>query len=438
MKQQSNLPGRAVYLIDGARTPFLKARNRPGPFSATDLAVQCGRPLLLRQAFDPEVLDEVIIGCVSSGPDEANIARVISLRLGCATGTPAWTVQRNCASGMQALDSAGQSIASGRSDLILAGGTEAMSHHPVLLNLSMLAWLGGWRQARTLSARARQLARLRPHHFQLVIALLRGLTDLIVGLSMGQTAEQLAWEFGIEREEMDAYAAGSHRRLSRAREAGWLDEIEPIIADDGTVYRHDDGLREDTDRERLGQLRAVFDRPAGKVTAGNSAQITDGAALLILASDAAVQRYGLTPRAKLIDSQWAGLNPEQMGLGPVHAMSALLQRQNLTSRDIDAWEINEAFAGQVLACLKAWRSEEYCQQNLGMGAFSPIDEERLNLDGGALSIGHPVGASGARIVLHLLHVLERTNASRGMASLCVGGGQGGAMLLERPNEVAHE
>jgi len=339
------------------------------------------------------------------------------LRIGCGNKVPAWSVQRNCASGMQALDSAALSIASGRSNLILAGGTESMSHHPVILNEAMVAWLGGWNRARGAMERLHQIAHLRPHFFRPVVALLKGLTDPITGLSMGQTAEELASEFGISRGAMDAYACESHRRLAHARSQGWLAEIESIVAPDGRLYRHDDGLREDTSTEKLGRLKPVFDRGVGKVSAGNSAQITDGAAMLVLASENAVRRYGLRARGRLLDIQWSALDPARMGLGPVHAMARLLRRHDLATADIDYWEINEAFAAQVLACLEAWKSPDYCRAHLDMPAFDPIPLDRLNPDGGGISLGHPVGASGSRIVLHLLSVLERTRTQTGVASL---------------------
>jgi acetyl-CoA C-acetyltransferase len=422
---------RAVYVVDGSRTPFLKVQGKPGPFRASDLALAAGRPLLLRQTFAPEQLDEVILGCIGPDPDEANIARVVALRLGCGDKVPAWTVQRNCASGMQAVDSAALDIASGRAELVLAGGTESMSHHPVLLNEVMVAWLADWNSARGALAKGRQLAALRPRHFQLVIALLRGLTDPLVGLSMGQTAEKLAWRFGIEREAMDRFALRSHQRLADALDNGRLTEIEPLYASDGTLNEADNGLRRESSLEKLAKLKPVFDRPVGRVSAGNSAQITDGAALLLLASAAAVKRHDLPVLGRVVASQWSALDPSQMGLGPVHAMGQLLQRQKLQSEAIDYWEINEAFAAQVLACQKAWQDAAYMCDEVGLdGTPAPIAEERLNVDGGAISIGHPVGASGARLVLHLLKTLETNKAKRGIASLCIGGGQGGAMLLE--------
>jgi len=423
---------RAVYIVDGCRTPQLKARGKPGPFTAANLAVACGRTLLARQSFEPSDLDEVIVGCVMPGPDEANIARVIALRLGCGVRVPAWTVQRNCASGMQALDCACKDIHSGRAELVLAGGVEAMSHAPVLLNNAMVGWLGAWMGAKTAMQRIKILGQLRPGHLKPIIGLLRGLTDPVVGLSMGQTAENLAYRFGIRRSEMDAFATRSHQRLAAAQDAGYLHEVAPLYDTRGRFYEHDDGVRRESSIEQLGKLRPVFDKPFGNVTAGNSAQVTDGAAMLLLASETAVEKHQLKVLGEIKDVQWAGLEPAQMGLGPVHAITPLLKRNNLALADVDYWEINEAFAAQVLGCLRAWNDEAYCADELGLNApLGQLDESRLNVDGGGISLGHPVGASGARIVLHLLHVLARNEAQCGIASLCIGGGQGGAMLVER-------
>jgi acetyl-CoA C-acetyltransferase len=431
-ERQSGWGGRPVFVVDGSRTPYIKARGKPGPFSASDLAVAAGQPLLARQPFAPGDFDEVILGCVMPGEDEANIARVAALRLGCGERVPAWTVQRNCASGMQSIDSAAQNIASGRSGLVLAGGVEAMSRAPVLYNDTMVNWLAALAAARTPMAKLKILGSLRPGHFKPVIALLQGLTDPVVGLSMGQTAEILAHRFGITREMMDSFAMRSHQRLAGAHKDGYLDEIEPLYDNRGNVYDHDDGVRPDSSLEKLAKLRPVFDKPVGNVTAGNSAQITDGAAWLILASDEMVSRHKLPVLGRLLDSQWAGLDPAQMGLGPDYAMAPIMQRHGLDTPDIDFIEINEAFAAQVLACQAAWQDPEFCREQLGRETpFTPIDAERLNVDGGAIAVGHPVGSSGARIVLHMLKLLQRKNAQLGMASLCIGGGQGGAMLIER-------
>jgi acetyl-CoA C-acetyltransferase len=421
-----------VNIVDGSRTPFLKAGDKPGPFLASDLAVAAARPLLLRQPFEAPDLDEVILGCVMPTADEVNIARVVSLRLGCGKTVPAYTVQRNCASGMQAIDSAAKDIQLGRANLVLAGGTEAMSHAPVLFNDQMVAWLGRWMKARSFSQKLKALSQLRPAMLAPVIGLLRGLTDHTVGLSMGQTTEIIADRFNISRERMDSFAVRSHQRLMAGIEQGHFNgEIETLFDTSGGQYTEDSGLRRDSSIESLAKLRPVFDRPYGKVTAGNSAQITDGAAWVILASDQAVQEYKLPVLGRLVDVNWAGLNPAQMGLGPVHASTPVLQRNKLSLQDIDYWEINEAFAGQVLGCLAAWESDEYCRDELGLEkSLGSIDQARLNIDGGAVSQGHPVGASGARIVLHVLNVLKRKSLKRGIATLCIGGGQGGACLLE--------
>ena len=420
-----------VYIIDGARTPFLKARNAPGPFAAADLATAAGSALLARQRFAPEQLDEVILGCAAPSPDEVNIGRVAALRMGCGIGVQGWTVMRNCASGMQALDSAMANLQCGRSQLVLAGGVDALSRAPLLFSEPMVRGFAGWMAARSLGERLAVLRKFRLGHLAPVIGIMKGLTDPIVGQLMGQTAENLAWRFGITRDEMDAFAVDSHRRVAAAQDAGHLGEIVPLIDRDGSVYASDDGLRRDASLAGLAKLKPFFDKKYGRVTPGNSSQITDGAAWLVLASEAAVARHGLTPIGRIVDCQWAALEPELMGLGPVHAATPILQRHGLGLNDLDLWELNEAFAAQVIACLRAWQDDAYCRERLGLpGALGAIDPAKLNVDGGAVALGHPVGASGARIVLHLLHALRRTGGKRGIASICIGGGLGGAMLVE--------
>ena len=429
--RQQGKGARPVFVVDGSRTPFIKMRGVPGPFKAADLGIASARPLLLRQPFEPCAFDELIMGCISPAPDEVNIARLLALRLGLGQQMPAWTVQRNCASGMQAVDSAWRNIRHGYADLVLAGGVESMSHAPVLWSEKMVHWLGRLQGARTISQRLKAISTFRPGFMVPVIGLLKGLTDPTVELSMGQTAENLATRFGIDRLQMDTYAAASHKRLAQAQSEGYLDEIEVIYDSHGKFYDQDDGVRPESSVESLARLKPVFDRKFGNITAGNSAQITDGAAWLILASEDAVKQYKLDVMGQIIDTQWAALDPAEMGLGPVHATVPMLIRNGLTPGQIDYWELNEAFAAQVLACIAAWQQRDYCRQVLGLDdAFGAIAHERLNIDGGGIGLGHPVGASGARIVLHLLKVLKRTNAKRGVATICIGGGQGGAMLLE--------
>lgn len=420
-----------VYLIDGTRTPLLKATER-GPFSASDLAVQAGRVLLSRYSFDPTEIGETVFGCMMPSEDEANIGRLIGLRLGCGKETPGWTVQRNCASGMQAIDSAMKDIQLGRHDLVLAGGTETMSRAPVIYRPHVTDWFGRLAKSKSFGAKLATMARM-PLGGMLnpIIALLRGLTDPLVGVNMGQTAEILAYQFNISREEMDAFSLRSHQRLAKAFDAGYMKEVEAIYDANGKFYTEDTGMRRDTTLEKLAKLKPNFDKKFGRVTPGNSSQVTDGAAVVLLASEEGVKKYNLPVLAKIVDVNWGALSPEVMGLGPVMATTPMLIRNQLTLNDIDYWELNEAFAAQVIGCLRAWESKEFCAENLGLDkAFGSIDQEKLNVDGGAIACGHPIGCTGTRIVLHLAHVLKRNNAKYGVATLCIGGGQGGAVLLE--------
>ena len=306
---------RPVFIVDGSRTPFLKARSGPGPFTPVDLAVQCGRPLLARQPFSPDDFDRVILGCVNVIADEMNPARVAALRLGMGEDMVAFTVQINCGSGMQSIDTAYRYIREGNSEMILAGGTEALSHAPLVWPNSGVRWFAGLATARGMAAKLAAAFKLRPRDLKPIIGLERGLTDPITDLNMGQTAEVVGHLFGITRAQSDAYAAESHRRLAHAQAEGFLKgEVETAFSRDGKFFDHDDGVRPDSTAETLAKLRPVFERPWGQVTAGNSSQITDGASWVILASDAAVAKHRLTPKAVIVDSHWAALDPSIMGL----------------------------------------------------------------------------------------------------------------------------
>ena len=320
-REQTASAGQSVYIIDGARTPFLKARGRPGPFTPVDLAVQCGRPLLLRQPFAPQAFDQVILGCVNVISEEMNPARVAALRLGLGEDMPAFTVQINCGSGMQSIDTAARYIREGSADLILAGGTEALSHSPLLLRQDAVEWLSDLQQARSPAAKLQAASQFQPGMLKPVIGMERGLTDPIAELNMGQTAEVVAHLFGITRQQADEYALQSHQRLAHAQAEGWLEnEVVPAISRDGDLYRADDGVRPGNSLGALAKLDPVFEPPHGQVTAGNSSQITDGASWIILASEQAVKDHGLKPIAKIVDSQWSALDPKIMGLGPVLAV----------------------------------------------------------------------------------------------------------------------
>lgn len=421
----------AVYIVDGKRSPFLKAKGLPGPFSASSLAVNVVKTLLAQQPFAPSAIQQVVVGCMGPSEEEANIARIIGLRVGCGDSVPAWTVQRNCASGLQSIDSAAQSIARGQYDLVLAGGTEAMSRSPLLWNQSMVMWLSRLQKEKNIVGKLKVIAEIRPQFLVPVIALLKGLTDSVVNMNMGQTAEELAYMFKISRLQMDEFSAQSHQRALQAQSQGELEEITPLYANDGTVYEQDDGVRSDSTVERLAKLKPVFDK-FGNITAGNSSQISDGAAFVILASEKAVKQYQLPVLAKIVDVQWAALDPRVMGLGPVYAMTPILQRQKLALNDISHIEINEAFAAQVLACKAAWNDLNFCQKHLGLDkVVGDIDMARLNPQGGAIATGHPVGASGTRLTLHCANMIKKYQHRYSLASLCIGGGQGGAILLER-------
>jgi acetyl-CoA C-acetyltransferase len=418
--------------VDGARTPFLRARNKPGPFTPVELAVQCGRPLLMRLPFSPDEFDTVILGCVNVIADEMNPARVAALRLGMGAAMTAFTVQINCGSGMQSIDTAFRMIETGKAELILAGGAEALSHAPLVLRQQAVEWFGNFATAKTPWEKTTALAGFRPGMAKPVVGLERGLTDPMTELNMGQTAEVIGHLFGITREAADAYALESHQRLAHAQNNGLLDgEVIPAICRGGMLYDHDDGVRPDTSMDKLAKLDPVFEKPYGNVTAGNSSQVTDGACWVVLASEEAMRKHKFAPLGRIIDSEWSALDPSIMGLAPTLCSTEIMKRRNLSREDIDLWELNEAFAAQVLACLAAWEDEEYCRDVLGLdGAFGRIERDRLNVDGGAISLGHPVGTSGNRLVLHLVNAMRRLGLRRGIATECIGGGQGGAMLLE--------
>jgi acetyl-CoA C-acetyltransferase len=394
--------------------------------------VQCGRPLLLRQPFPADAFDQVILGCVNVIADEMNPARVAALRLGMGEAMTAFTVQINCGSGMQSIDTAYRYIQQGVSNLVLAGGAESLSHSPLVYRRSAVDWYAALNGARNIGARLKAIAAFRPSMFKPIIGLERGLTDPVVELNMGQTAEVLAHVFNVSRRDADQYAVESQLKLARAQAGGaFAGELEPAFGRNGKVYDLDDGVRPDSSVESLAKLKPAFERPWGKVTPGNSSQISDGASWVILASEQAVKQHGLTPRAVIVDSEWSALDPSIMGLGPVLCSTALLRRHGMSLADVDLWELNEAFAAQVLACLAAWADDVFSRDVLHLpGAAGAIDRGKLNVDGGAIGLGHPVGASGNRIVLHLVNAMKRLGLKRGIATECIGGGQGGAMLIE--------
>jgi acetyl-CoA acetyltransferase family protein len=410
-----------VLVIAGVRTPFAKAGTSLAGVGAADLARAAMLGLMVRTAFDPRRIDEVIIGCVAQPVDSMNLARVAALRSGIPQHVPAVTVQRNCASGFEAITQAWLRIQSGEGELYLVGGVESMSSIPLLFRKQATKKFASLVTGKSLLSKVRALATLRPQDFVPTPALRLGLSDPVSGLNMGETAEILAREFEITRAAQDAFALRSHKRATEA-ELKLAEEITPVYdTARGVAVWRDNGVRQNQTLEALAKLRPVFEKETGTVTAGNSSQITDGAVALLIGTESVASSFGLAPLGTIRGFAYAGCDPRRMGLGPVYAIERLLERLHLTIDDADLVEINEAFAAQVLAVLQQLRAK-------GIGGIS---DDRLNVNGGAIAFGHPVGASGSRLVLTALKELQRRNAQHALVSLCVGGGQGGALWLER-------
>ena len=422
-----------LYIVDGVRTPFARMGTTLAGCDAAELGRTAAAAVLAQTGLDPALIDEVVFGCVGNPIDAANVSRVIALRAGVPESVPAITVSRNCASGFEAITQASDKAAAGRGDIFLVGGAESMSNYPLVYNASAVKKYAALGKAKTLGQKFAALAAFRPGDFSPRIALLLGLTDPVCGLGMGQTAELLARDWQLTRDLQDQFAVQSHQRAEAAREK-FKEEITPVYprgGRDAKAVDADNGVRDGQTMEALGKLKAVFDKRGGTVTAGNASQITDGAAALIVMTEAGLKRTGLTPIGQLVGFTYAGCEPARMGLGPVYAIAKAEKLTGLKIADADLIEINEAFAAQVLACRAASASVEFGRKHLGRDtALGEIPREKLNVNGGAIALGHPVGASGARLVLTALRELHRRGGKRAVVSLCVGGGQGGALWLE--------
>ena len=421
-----------LVIVDGVRTPFCKAGTELASCGADELGRIAVNALLTRTGVDPEQVDEVIFGCVAQPVEAANVARVIALRAGIPESVPAVTVQRNCASGCEALTLAQEKLRAGRGSIFIVGGAESMSNIPLLFRQSAAEKFNRLGRARSIGQRLRALAAFRPADFQPRIGLLLGLSDPVCGLNMGETAEVLARDFGITREEQDEAALRSHR-LALAARAKLADEICPVFPESqSTALCQDNGPRENQSHEALARLKPVFDRRTGTVTAGNASQVTDGAVALLVMSEARAEKLGLNPLGRLAGYAYAGCAPSRMGLGPVFAMARAEEQTGLSLTHAELIELNEAFAAQTLAVLKAARCHKFARQHLRReSALGEIAPEQLNVNGGAIALGHPVGATGARLILTSLKELHRRKARRALVTLCVGGGQAAALWLER-------
>lgn len=396
---------REAWIISGVRTPIGRHGGALASVRPDDLAAIAIEALLERTGIDPETIDDVLFGCINqAGEDNRNVARMALLRAGLPVTVPGQTVNRLCGSGMQAMLSAFHAITSGEGDVFIAGGVESMSRSPYVMlkpsvgyqrgHPSMADTVLGWRFPNPAFA-----------------------PEWTIG--MGETAEIIAEEFDVSREAQDAFAAESQRRAGKAIEAGrFADEIVPVSVPqrkgDALVVDSDEHPRPATTVESLQRLRPVF-KTDGTVTAGNSSGINDGAAALLVVSAERGKELGLEPMARVVAGAVAGVEPHRMGIGPVPATGKALARAGWTVADLDLVEINEAFAAQAIPCMK----------ELG------LDPEAVNVNGGAIALGHPVGCSGARIVVTLVHEMQKRGSSRGLASMCIGVGQGIASLLER-------
>ena len=407
-----------VFLAAAVRTPIGRFGGSLKDWTAADLGAAVAKESLRRANVKPDQLDDSIWGCARQAGGGPNVARQVTIRAGAPDRVPAFTVNQACGSGLRAIILAAEKIMLGRANIVLAGGTESMSRVPFF------------------AEGARWGARMG--HVDLVDGMYRdGFNDPISGLVMGETAEKLASQYEISRDEQDDYALRSQHRAAAAFAAGkFTDEILPLslwervgvrgeaslavnphpnpLPTGEGIFSTDEHVRGDTKIENLSKLAPVFSK-LGTVTAGNSSGITDGAAAVMVMSESALQASGAEPLARMVDYEIVGVAPEIMGIGPVPATRALLERQKLSLDDVDLIELNEAFAAQVLACDRELQ----------------FDHERLNVNGGSIALGHPIGCTGVRITTTLLHEMKRRKAKRGIATLCISGGMGITLLVER-------
>jgi len=390
---------KSVYLAAAVRTPIGRFGGSLASLTAADLGVSVARECLRRAGLTPDKIKESIWGCARQAGGGPNVARQITYRAGIPETVPAFTVNQACGSGLKAIILAAQEIMLGRANVVLAGGTESMSRVPYFAE--------GARWG------------MRMGNMELVDGMYRdGFNDPLSGLVMGETAENLAGQYEISRQEQDEYALRSQLRAQRAIESGRFEaEIGPVetkVRKGAQSFAKDEHYRAGTTIQDLTKLPPVFSKE-GTVTAGNSSGITDGAAAILVLSEDGLKAANAQPQARIVDYEITGVAPEIMGIGPVPAVRALLNRQALQLKDIDLVELNEAFAAQVIAC----------DRDLG------FDPERLNVNGGAIALGHPIGCTGVRITTTLLHEMDKRKVKRGIATLCISGGMGIAMLVER-------
>jgi acetyl-CoA acyltransferase len=423
-----------LAIVEGIRTPFCKAGSDMATIAPDDLGAVIIKELLVKTDIDIGLIDELIIGNVGQPSNACNIARVVALKAGLPEDLIAYTVHRNCASGMQSITTGFEKLLAGSGNIVIAGGTESMSQYPLKFGSKMTKIFSDLMKAKTPTKKLSTLAQFRPAYLKPIISIVEGLTDPICGLNMGQTAEVLSREFSISRSEQDNYALNSHLKAASAQQSGFFeDEIHPILLPPhyNKVQKVDNSIRADQSIEKLSKLKPFFDRAAGTITVANACPITDGAGAVLIMLESKAKALGYQPLGYLKDYAYAGLGPDRMGLGPVYATSKLLDKSGMSMNDFDLVELNEAFAAQVIANEQAFASDLFSQTYLNKDkAIGAIDCDTLNVHGGAIALGHPVGATGTRLVITMLKALRARKQNCGLVSLCIGGGQGAALALE--------
>lgn len=424
-----------VAIVSGVRTPFAKSGTQLKECSAVYMGVAAAREAMALAGIGEDDLDEVVFGNAGTPADAANISRVIALRAGVPEKTPAYSVHRNCASAMEAVAQGCMKIGAGLASSMLVGGTESMSQMPLIFGDDMTELFTKLMAAKSSGDKLMLLGKFRPQMLKPVIAIMEGLTDPISGMNMGQTAEVLARDFHITREEQDKFALRSHQRAVEAGKAGrHAEEMVPLPIEPKfkTFLDKDIGPRDGQSLEALAKLRPFFDRENGTITAGNACPVTDGAAAMVLMDEAKARAEGREIHASIAGFAFSGCEPKRMGMGPIFSSAKVLDSLGLPLSEMGLVELNEAFSAQVIANQRAFASKAYCEEKLGRSsALGEIRDEILNVNGGAVALGHPVGTTGIRLIVTLMKEMKRRGVKRGLATLCIGGGQGAAFVIER-------
>ncbi|MEX1183312.1 MAG: acetyl-CoA C-acyltransferase FadI [Gemmatimonadota bacterium] len=424
---------RRVAIVTGCRTPFARAGSELGRMSPVQLGTVAVRELLNRAEIDPAEIDHLIFGTVIPSILAPNVAREVAIESGLPPSVPSFTVSRACASSNQAITSGAEMILNGHADVVVAGGVEVLSDVPMLLSRSLRDALLSASKAKSMGARMKALARVRPKHFAPITP---AIAEPSTGETMGESAERMAKENGISREAQDRWALRSHRLAAQGTADGRLKaEIVPTFVPPAyeKVLDHDNGVRTDTSGEKLAALRPVFDKRYGTVTAANASPLTDGASAVLLMSEEKAKALGLEPLGYIRSWAYSALSPRaQLLQGPAYATPVALDRAGMTMNDVELWEMHEAFAAQVLSNLEALDSAEFARTELGRDRkVGLIDEGRINVMGGSIALGHPFGATGARLTTTLLNEMGRRDAGIGLITVCAAGAMGFAMVVER-------